>query len=158
MRLYSSWRGNLSSFSLVGALPDFSSMDALVTIDLHDNGLEGPIPEFLGSFPYLKQLVLSNNRFNGTIPTSLSKNKNLKLAVTGNCLTGMSCPPPPPPQVTPPAETPPAETLPDSPPDYQVPSAPNPCRQDHAHHHRMNSISISHLLPPTIRLRSCFYY
>ncbi|KAL6127366.1 hypothetical protein ACLB2K_075407 [Fragaria x ananassa] len=114
---------NLSSFSLVGALPDFSSMDPLVTIDLHDNGLEGPIPKFLGSFPYLKQLDLSNNRFNGTIPTSLSKNKNLRLVVTGNCLTGMSCPPPP--QVTPPAETPPAETPPDSPPDYQVPSAPN---------------------------------
>ncbi|XP_062000402.1 probable LRR receptor-like serine/threonine-protein kinase At5g10290 [Rosa rugosa] len=69
---------NLSSFGLIGLLPNFSSMDALVTIDLHDNSLTGSIPEFLGSFPNLKKLDLSHNRFNGTVPPSLS-GKNLSL-------------------------------------------------------------------------------
>ncbi|XP_051132225.1 senescence-induced receptor-like serine/threonine-protein kinase [Andrographis paniculata] len=38
------------------SLPDFSSMDALQTIDLHGNFLSGPIPEFLGTFPKLTYL------------------------------------------------------------------------------------------------------
>ncbi|KAL6178287.1 hypothetical protein ACLB2K_049806 [Fragaria x ananassa] len=36
---------------------------------------------------------LSDNRLNGSIPSSLSDNKNLKLVVSGNCLSGMSCSP-----------------------------------------------------------------
>ncbi|KAI9087341.1 hypothetical protein K1719_030661 [Acacia pycnantha] len=86
---------NLGSFGLSGTLPDFSSMIELETIDLHNNSLSGPIPSFLGLFPKLKLLNLADNRFSGTIPKSLSQNKNLKLIVTGNCLSGMSCPPPP---------------------------------------------------------------
>ncbi|ONI25923.1 hypothetical protein PRUPE_2G327000 [Prunus persica] len=121
---------NLSSFDLVGPLPDFSSMDALVTIDLHDNSLNGPIPDFLGSFPNLKRLDLSNNRFNGTIPTSLSKNKKLELVVTGNCLSGMSCPPPPPPKTPPPppttTSTETTETTPPPPPPYNNQRTPPP--------------------------------
>ncbi|PON77544.1 Malectin-like carbohydrate-binding protein [Parasponia andersonii] len=88
---------NLSDFGLFGSLPDFSSMDALVSIDMHNNSLYGPIPDFLGNLTKLKQLDLPENRFNGTLPASLSSNKNLKLVVTENCLSGMSCPPPPPP-------------------------------------------------------------
>ncbi|KAL6122935.1 hypothetical protein ACLB2K_075459 [Fragaria x ananassa] len=76
----------------------------------------------------------------------------------GWCITGMSCPPPPP-QVTPPAETPPAETPPASPPDYQVPSAPNTTPlSSGSHPPPPDEFHIPHLLPPTIRLRSCFYY
>ncbi|KAK2987720.1 hypothetical protein RJ640_015385 [Escallonia rubra] len=51
---------DLSSFGLFGLLPDFSSMDAIETIDLHNNSLVGAIPDFLGTFPNLKELVTGN--------------------------------------------------------------------------------------------------
>ncbi|XP_052117797.1 uncharacterized protein At1g24485-like [Arachis duranensis] len=97
----------LSGFDLRGELPDFSSMDALETIDLHNNTIEGPIPDFLGLLPKLKTLNLSHNRFNGSIPSSL-KNTKIEIDTTNNCLSGMKCPllfdtqpppPPPPPQL-----------------------------------------------------------
>ncbi|KAG2664785.1 hypothetical protein I3760_16G100400 [Carya illinoinensis] len=103
---------NLSNFGLFGSLPDFSSMDVLQKIDLHNNSLNGTIPDFLGSFPDLLLLNLADNRFNGSVPTSLSKNKNLTLMVSGNCLSGMTCKaanvPPPPKQQSP--DTPPPPT------------------------------------------------
>ncbi|KAK4852572.1 hypothetical protein QYF36_025098 [Acer negundo] len=77
-----------------GSLPDFSSLDALETIDLQNNRLNGPIPDFLGTLPKLKTLNLANNGFSGPVPSSLSKNTNLKLIVSGNpdlCTSGNSC-------------------------------------------------------------------
>ncbi|KAK6144559.1 hypothetical protein DH2020_021379 [Rehmannia glutinosa] len=50
----------LGSLGLSGLLPNFSSMDALQTIDLHNNSLQGPIPAFLGTLPNLKTLVTGN--------------------------------------------------------------------------------------------------
>ncbi|KAJ6876933.1 hypothetical protein NC651_029833 [Populus alba x Populus x berolinensis] len=87
---------DLSSFDLSGGLPDFSSMDALVTINLQNNSINGPIPDFLGALPNLKELNLADNSFSGPIPTSISTNKNLKLVVSGNpdlCVSGKSCQP-----------------------------------------------------------------
>ncbi|XP_057953788.1 probable LRR receptor-like serine/threonine-protein kinase At1g05700 [Malania oleifera] len=84
----------LSSFGLTGSLPQFSSMDALQIIDLHNNSLSGEIPDFFGTLPNLKQLNLANNDFSGTIPASISNNNNLKLVITGNpnlCISGQSC-------------------------------------------------------------------
>ncbi|VVA20787.1 PREDICTED: probable LRR receptor [Prunus dulcis] len=49
----------LSGFGLSGQLPEFSSLDALQTIDLHNNSLSGSIPDFLCTLPNLKQLVCS---------------------------------------------------------------------------------------------------
>ncbi|KAI3772411.1 hypothetical protein L6452_03597 [Arctium lappa] len=85
---------HLDSFDLSGSLPDISSMDALETIDLHNNSFTGTIPNYLGTLPKLKELNLANNMFSGPIPTSLSKNNKLKLTVTGNpslCTSGKSC-------------------------------------------------------------------
>ncbi|KAM6599314.1 hypothetical protein CsatA_018923 [Cannabis sativa] len=103
---------NLSGYGLFGSLPDFSSMDALVSIDLHNNTIYGPILDFLGDLPKLTLLDLSENKFNGSVPSTLSNNKKLKLLVTENCLTGMSCPlplvaPPPPPLSTEKTNSPP---------------------------------------------------
>ncbi|XP_034687623.1 probable LRR receptor-like serine/threonine-protein kinase At1g05700 [Vitis riparia] len=84
----------LSGFELNGSFPDLSSMDALEIIDLHNNSLEGDIPDYLGTMPNLKQLNLADNDFSGTLPTSISNNKNLKLIATGNknlCVSGKSC-------------------------------------------------------------------
>ncbi|KAL2465327.1 putative LRR receptor-like serine/threonine-protein kinase [Abeliophyllum distichum] len=74
----------LGARGLYGILPDFSFMDALVTIDLHQNSLSGAIPSFLGTLPKLKELDLANNLFSGSVPNSLACNKNLKLSLTGN--------------------------------------------------------------------------
>ncbi|GFP99562.1 uncharacterized protein at1g24485 [Phtheirospermum japonicum] len=46
----------LGSFGLSGMLPNFSSMNALQTIDLHNNSLQGPIPDFFGTFSDLTTL------------------------------------------------------------------------------------------------------
>ncbi|KAL8236533.1 hypothetical protein R6Q59_017614 [Mikania micrantha] len=84
----------LDGFELSGSFPDFSSMDALEIIDLHNNTLTGSIPDYLGTMPNLQQLNLADNQFSGSIPTTLSKNKNLKLTTSGNpslCASGKSC-------------------------------------------------------------------
>uniref|UniRef100_A0A6N2KU13 Malectin-like domain-containing protein n=1 Tax=Salix viminalis TaxID=40686 RepID=A0A6N2KU13_SALVM len=87
---------DLSSLDLSGPLPDFSSMDALVTIDLHNNSINGPIPDFLGALANLVDLNLADNSFSGPIPPSISSNKKLKLVASGNpnlCESGESCQP-----------------------------------------------------------------
>ncbi|KAF9681654.1 hypothetical protein SADUNF_Sadunf05G0024500 [Salix dunnii] len=87
---------DLSSLDLSGPLPDFSSMDALVTIDLHNNSITGPIPDFLGALANLEDLNLADNSFSGPIPSSISSNKKLKLVASGNpnlCVSGKSCQP-----------------------------------------------------------------
>ncbi|XP_057482966.1 putative leucine-rich repeat receptor-like protein kinase At2g19210 [Actinidia eriantha] len=84
----------LSSYGLSGSFPDFSSMTALETIDLRNNSIYGPIPDFLGNLPNLKELNLADNQLTGSVPTSLLKNNKLKLVVTGNpdlCTSGKSC-------------------------------------------------------------------
>ncbi|MED6108959.1 hypothetical protein PIB30_029058 [Stylosanthes scabra] len=62
----------LNSYDLHGILPDIRSMDALEIIDLHNNSIQGSIPEFLGFLPLLRALNLSHNGFSGYIPTSLN--------------------------------------------------------------------------------------
>ncbi|KAL6552694.1 hypothetical protein OROHE_008058 [Orobanche hederae] len=69
----------LGGYGLSGLLPDFSSMDALHTINLSNNTLRGNIPNYLATLPELQILNLENNQFNGTIPTSLSTKKGLIL-------------------------------------------------------------------------------
>ncbi|GLU02424.1 hypothetical protein SLE2022_196750 [Rubroshorea leprosula] len=84
----------LNSFGMSGALPDFSSMTSLETIDLSNNSITELIPDFLGTLPKLKLLNLADNNLAGTVPSSLTNNKNLKLILTGNpdlCLSGDSC-------------------------------------------------------------------
>ncbi|PIN07495.1 Non-specific serine/threonine protein kinase [Handroanthus impetiginosus] len=82
----------LGNFGLSGILPDFSSMDALETIDFHNNSLQGPIPDFLGTFSDLKTLVTGNPNLCTSVtscPTS-SKNPIVNLACSikcGNILT-----------------------------------------------------------------------
>ncbi|KAL3850725.1 hypothetical protein ACJIZ3_012607 [Penstemon smallii] len=84
----------LGSFGLSGILPNFSSMNALQKIDLHNNSLNGSIPVFLGTLPSLNELNLANNNFGGSVPASLSQRNGLNLTLSGNhnlCTSGNSC-------------------------------------------------------------------
>ncbi|XP_058113263.1 putative inactive receptor-like protein kinase At1g64210 [Magnolia sinica] len=61
----------------MGYLQNFSQMEALEIIDLHNNNLRGPIPDFLGEFPNLRVLNLANNNFEGSIPKSILNNDRI---------------------------------------------------------------------------------
>nr|XP_029145157.1 probable LRR receptor-like serine/threonine-protein kinase At4g29180 [Arachis hypogaea] len=61
--------------------------DELEFLDLSDNELEGPVPEFLAELPKLKVLNLTKNKLSGLIPEALLKkadNKSLQLSVADN--------------------------------------------------------------------------
>ncbi|XP_004295955.1 PREDICTED: probable LRR receptor-like serine/threonine-protein kinase At1g05700-like [Fragaria vesca subsp. vesca] len=84
----------LNGYGLSGELPDFSSMDAPVTIDMHNNSLSGAIPSFLGTLPNLRELNLRDDELSGPVPSTISKNTKLKLEDSGNpnlCASGESC-------------------------------------------------------------------
>ncbi|XVF05586.1 hypothetical protein REPUB_Repub05bG0185400 [Reevesia pubescens] len=74
----------LSGYGLQGFLPDFSQMDALEIIDLHNNSLSGEIPDFLGKLPKLRLLDLRDNNFSGNVPETITNNKQIKYMVHGN--------------------------------------------------------------------------
>ncbi|KAG9453807.1 hypothetical protein H6P81_006711 [Aristolochia fimbriata] len=90
----------LSDLNLYGSLPDFGGLEALETIDMHNNSLNGGIPDFLGSLPNLKplpnlkQVNLAGNDFSGPIPSSITKNTQIRLNVSGKpdfCASDNSC-------------------------------------------------------------------
>ncbi|CAN6442443.1 unnamed protein product [Victoria cruziana] len=78
----------LSGYGLSGSLADFSGLTALQTIDLHNNSLSGDIPEFLSKFTLLTELNLADNKFTGSVPSSLVGNSKIHLSVSGNDLSG----------------------------------------------------------------------
>ncbi|XP_031486587.1 probable LRR receptor-like serine/threonine-protein kinase At1g51810 isoform X2 [Nymphaea colorata] len=86
---------HLSGSGLEGTLLDFSSLTSLEIIDLSNNSLNGQIPNFLGTFPSLKELNLAYNNFTGPLPTSLKGNKKIQLNITGNKIKDDPIPPPP---------------------------------------------------------------
>ncbi|XP_057954629.1 probable LRR receptor-like serine/threonine-protein kinase At1g05700 [Malania oleifera] len=77
---------HLGGYGLSGPLPNFSVMDALEIIDLHNNSLNGAIPHFLTTLPKLRELNLADNEFSGAIPSfSFNNTKpNINLSFSGN--------------------------------------------------------------------------
>ncbi|KAH7297437.1 hypothetical protein KP509_26G069500 [Ceratopteris richardii] len=70
-----------------GNIPDLSSLVYLKILDLHNNSLTGPIPDFLGSLPALTTLNLDNNNLSGEVPTNLLDKvatSRLNLSFAGN--------------------------------------------------------------------------
>ncbi|KAH9780820.1 protein kinase domain-containing protein [Citrus sinensis] len=64
---------NLSGYGLSGSLPDFSSMDALQTIDLSNNSFSRNIPDFRGTLPTLNIIIKTHNynMIEGFVPVAL---------------------------------------------------------------------------------------
>ncbi|XP_076952442.1 MDIS1-interacting receptor like kinase 2-like [Bidens hawaiensis] len=85
MSLYSHYLGDRP---LLGSL-DFSLFPSLVTLNIHNCGLEGSIPEKIGLLPNLNYLSLSENRLTGNLPVSLANLTQLYyLDLSKNQLTG----------------------------------------------------------------------
>ncbi|XP_020228081.1 putative leucine-rich repeat receptor-like protein kinase At2g19210 [Cajanus cajan] len=85
---------NLASSGLGGTIiASFLELKFLESLDLSNNKLTGPLPDF-SQLQYLKTLNLSGNRLSGEIPSLLKERKNngsLLLSVDGNpdlCLVG----------------------------------------------------------------------
>ncbi|KAH7568755.1 hypothetical protein JRO89_XS06G0045100 [Xanthoceras sorbifolium] len=82
---------DLSDNQLSGSFPSIiSNMFSLFVIDFGDNGLSGPIPrDIFGYIPNLKFFYVSGNMFDGEIPSTLSKCKQLQgLSLSLNYFTG----------------------------------------------------------------------
>ncbi len=75
---------------LAGPLPPaLGTLTRLESLDLGRNGLSGPIPAALGSLVGLELLILSRNDFTGPVPPALGGLVNLELISLGsNALTG----------------------------------------------------------------------
>ena len=75
---------------LAGPLPPaLGSLTRLQSLDLGRNGLSGPLPAALGSLTGLRELILSRNDFTGPVPPALGGLVNLELISLGsNALTG----------------------------------------------------------------------
>ena len=81
---------NLHRNGLAGPLPPaLGTLTRLESLDLGRNGLSGPIPAALGSLVDLELLILSRNDFTGPVPPVLGGLVNLELISLGsNALTG----------------------------------------------------------------------
>jgi Leucine-rich repeat (LRR) protein len=71
--------GNLSSL-------DFSSLPNLVTLNLSNNIISGPIPSQIGTLSRLTHLDLSINSLSGNLPLSLTNLTNLSFLYVGDNL------------------------------------------------------------------------
>ncbi|CAL0331211.1 unnamed protein product [Lupinus luteus] len=79
---------NLTSLSLSGTLTTLH-LPFLSTLSLSDNKFSGPVPPSLSSLTFLIHLNLSNNNFNSSFPSELSNLKNLQvLDFYNNNMTG----------------------------------------------------------------------
>ncbi|KAL1174767.1 hypothetical protein V6Z11_A04G038900 [Gossypium hirsutum] len=78
---------NLPSFSIYPWL--FNVSNNLVSLNLSNNQLKGPIPEAFGNMKAIQQLYLSHNLLNGSISKCIGQLSNLEvLLLPGNSLDG----------------------------------------------------------------------
>uniref|UniRef100_A0A6N2LZM5 Leucine-rich repeat-containing N-terminal plant-type domain-containing protein n=1 Tax=Salix viminalis TaxID=40686 RepID=A0A6N2LZM5_SALVM len=79
----------LPGVGLVGHVPPntLGKLDALTTLSLRSNALEGDLPSDITSLPSLQNLFLQHNNFSGGIPISFSSKLNV-LDLSFNSFTG----------------------------------------------------------------------
>ncbi|KAL7095069.1 hypothetical protein ACP275_10G002100 [Erythranthe tilingii] len=79
----------LPALGLIGPIPEntLSRLDALTTLSLRSNHLNGPLPSHLLSLPSLRYIYLQHNNFSGDIPSVFSSQLNV-IDFSFNSLTG----------------------------------------------------------------------
>ncbi len=84
------WKTRAPLYTWIGVKTDIAGIDGRVTtLDLHENGLTGPIPELVGSLSNLEVLDLHENGLTGPIPELVGSLSNLEvLDLHENGLTG----------------------------------------------------------------------
>ncbi|GKU96343.1 hypothetical protein SLEP1_g9592 [Rubroshorea leprosula] len=72
-------RFDASMNNLSGTIPSELCGLQLESLNLYDNGLEGPLPESIASSKLLHELKLFNNKLSGSLPSQLGENSPLQL-------------------------------------------------------------------------------
>ncbi|CAI0440063.1 unnamed protein product [Linum tenue] len=88
-QIQSFWvNGQKSVGKLTGGIDVLGNMTSLKEVWLHDNGFDGPLPDFSG-LTSLESLSLRDNSFSGPVPESLTKLDSLKVVnLTNNLFQG----------------------------------------------------------------------
>ena len=72
-----------------GPIPILSSLTGLTHLSFANNQLDGPIPDWVGSFTDLQQLALGRNQLTGPVPSTLGGLTSLtELSLENNQLSG----------------------------------------------------------------------
>ena len=78
-----------SSGRLTGPLPDLSRLTRLRRLNLQNNRIEGPFPDYLDQMPDLESLRFDGNNLSGSLPSNLGALSELRtLNLAGNELGG----------------------------------------------------------------------
>ncbi|KAL7521742.1 hypothetical protein ACHAWX_006427 [Stephanocyclus meneghinianus] len=81
---------NLASNLLMGQIPHEFSRLTIVTLDVGNNNLGGPIPTEIGLMSHLETLRLNDNHFSGAIPTEIGQLVHLnELHMNNNDFVGV---------------------------------------------------------------------
>ncbi|XP_057754692.1 probable LRR receptor-like serine/threonine-protein kinase At1g06840 [Arachis stenosperma] len=97
---------DLSWNNLIGPIPSKKLAENMTTIDLSNNNLNGSIPGYFSELPSLQRLSLENNNFSGSISAkiwqkmTLTTNAKLTIDLRNNSLSRILGDPSPPPNVT----------------------------------------------------------
>ncbi|XLR20134.1 hypothetical protein HN51_066873 [Arachis hypogaea] len=97
---------DLSWNNLTGPIPSKKLAENMTTIDLSNNNLNGSIPGYFSELPSLQRLSLENNNFSGSISAkiwqkmTLTTNAKLTIDLRNNSLSRILGDPSPPPNVT----------------------------------------------------------
>ena len=79
---------NLAQNNLSGPLPSLAALSSLQSLLVANNSLSGSFPPWLARLPFLQSADFSNNNLNGTLPDVLGSGSLVALGLAGNAFGG----------------------------------------------------------------------